>query len=708
MSIRAKNRWRWGFFSSLSCVFILFCSLAAALSGALWASQQKGIQVVVADLSGRQVDLYEASYALLIGVSDYTAGWPDLGSIGGELDQVEAALKKQGFVVIRVMNPDSDQLARAFEDFINGYGFDRNNRLLFFFSGHGHTRDSGEKGYLVPADAPNPNRDEKGFLRKALPMNQILAWSRKIEAKHALFLFDSCFSGTVFKAKDLPATPPHISRATALPVRQYITAGDAGETVPAGSVFTPAFIDALEYGWGDLNKDGYVSGSELGLYLQEKVPRHARQTPQWGKISDYKLARGDFIFKLASSGATVSVPVPSRKTTLSVTANVTGARVLVDGRYVGETPLKDATVASGARRLRVEAGEGYDAYERTIEVEPGRAVSLWVDLSRSGPRKARLYVETTPREARVRILNIGPVFSQGMELDPGRYHVEASAEGHEKEDRWVDLSSGEDETLHIRLAPVAQATTGKKLTNSLGMEFVYIPPGSFMMGSPVNEDGRDNDETQHRVTLSRGYYMQTMEVTQGQWERVMGSNPSHFKNCGKNCPVEKVSWEDCQEFIGKLNRMEGTGKYRLPTEAEWEYAARAGSQTRFFWGDDAECKKMMYENDVGSSEDKCVAYVRSRGLSADSTAPVSSYPPNDWGLYDMHGNVWEWCQDWKADYPSGSVTDPTGPDSGSARVDRGGGWSSGAGDCRSAGRSRSTPGARGCDLGFRLAFSSGQ
>ena len=240
------------------------------------------------------------------------------------------------------------------------------------------------------------------------------------------------------------------------------------------------------------------------------------------------------------------------------------------------------------------------------------------------------------------------------------------------------------------------------------MDFVYIFPGSFMMGSPSGESGRDSDETQHRVTLSKGYYMQTTEVTQGQWERVMGNNPSKFTNCGDNCPVEQVSWEDCQEFIRKLNGMEGANKYRLPTEAEWEYAARAGSRTRYFWGDDATCSRMMYENDPGSSEDKCVDYFRSRGLTPDSTAPVKRFSPNAWGLYDMHGNVWEWCQDWKGDYPSGSLMDPTGPSSDSYRVFRGGGWYGVARYCRSADRGRYEPGARDDDLGFRVAFSSGQ
>ena len=671
------------------------------------AKQGKGIEVVIADSSGERVGLYEGSYALVIGVSDYTAGWPDLGSVPGELNRVETVLKKQGFKVIRVMDPDSRGLKRAYEDFIGRYGYTSGNRLLFYFSGHGHTRKGGAKGYLVPTDAPNPRRDEQGFLRKALPMNMILAWSRQLEARHALFLFDSCFSGTVFKAKDLPAAPPHISRATALPVRQYITAGDAGETVPARSVFTPAFIDALEYGWGDLNRDGYVSGTELGLYLQEKVPKHSRQNPQYGKIRDYDLARGDFVFQLASSGATVTKPEPSRKTTLSVSANVAGARVLVDGRLVGETPLGDVSVSPGTHRLRVEAA-GYDAYEKRMDVESGRAVSLYVDLSKAGPVKARLFVETTPEDARVRILNIGPAFYPGMDLDPGRYHVEVSADGFETEKRWVSLSAGEDENISIRLEPVkvaapAPAPVSRQpqgaFANNLGMKFVFIKPGSFMMGSALSpsevvsryggeEKYYKNEHPQHRVTLSKGYYLQATEVTQGQWERVMGSKPSRFSNCGSNCPVEKVSWEDCQQFILKLNGMEGTRKYRLPTEAEWEYGARAGTTG-------------AYAGDL----DGMGWYDKNSG---NKTHGVGGKAPNAWGLYDMHGNVYEWCQDWYGDYPSGSVTDPTGPSTGSYRVIRGGCWLDLAGCCRSAIRYRLEPGDRNGGLGFRLAFSPGQ
>ena len=200
------------------------------------------------------------------------------------------------------------------------------------------------------------------------------------------------------------------------------------------------------------------------------------------------------------------------------------------------------------------------------------------------------------------------------------------------------------------------------------------------MGSPASEPGRDDDEKRHEVTLTKGFYLQTTEVTQGQWKRVLGSNPSNFKNCGDDCPVENVSWNDCREFIAELNRMEGGNKYRLPTEAEWEYACRAGSKGPFDRDVDAEA---WYD-----------------GNSGGKTHRAGEKEPNAWGLYDMHGNVWEWCQDWLGDYPSGVVTDPTGPTSGSDRVLRGGGWGGSARYCRSADRVQDCAGHPGQQPGF--------
>ena len=276
----------------LMTVFIIFSPFFSQ------AIQTKGIKMVIKDKSGRKVGLYKGSHALIIGVSRYTAGWPNLESIPGEMDQIKTALMNQGFNVKEILNPTSDQLNNAFEDFIDRYGFDRDSRLIFFFSGHGYTRMKGKKGYIVPSDAPDPRLDEKGFLRKAIPMGQILTWSKEIEAKHALFVFDSCFSGTIFKTKGLPKHPPHISNVTSRPVRQFISAGSAGQEVPARSVFVPSFIRALR-GEGDLDRDGYVTGTEMGMYLHRKVLSYETgQTPQYGKIKDPDLDEGDFVFQL--------------------------------------------------------------------------------------------------------------------------------------------------------------------------------------------------------------------------------------------------------------------------------------------------------------------------------------------------------------------------------------------------------------------------
>ena len=283
------------------CALLLSLLLASNLP-----AKQRGIKVVIKDTSGREVGLYKESHALLIGVSNYIAGWPKLERVPYEIEQVEAVLKKKGFHVVKVMDPTSVALSEVFEDFINKYGFDENNRLLFFFSGHGHTRKRGKKGYLVPIDAPDPRYDDKGFVRKAIGMGQILTWSREIEAKHVLFLFDSCFSGTVFKVKALPKIPPHISDVTSRPVRQFISAGSAGEEVPASSVFTPLFIRAVR-GEGDLDRDGYITGTELGMYLHKKVLSYnTGQHPQYGKIKDPDLDEGDFVFALKSDSRTPS------------------------------------------------------------------------------------------------------------------------------------------------------------------------------------------------------------------------------------------------------------------------------------------------------------------------------------------------------------------------------------------------------------------
>jgi formylglycine-generating enzyme required for sulfatase activity len=247
-------------------------------------------------------------------------------------------------------------------------------------------------------------------------------------------------------------------------------------------------------------------------------------------------------------------------------------------------------------------------------------------------------------------------------------------------------------------APAAVAATRslvvpKELTNSIGMKFRLIEPGTFMMGSPESEAGRGSNERQHQVTLTQPFYMGIYPVTQSEYQQIMGSNPSRFK--GERHPVEKVSWEDATEFIKKLNGLleeRTAGRfYRLPTESEWEYACRAGSSTAYCCGD---------------GEARLGEYAWYYGNSGRKTHPVGQKAANAWGFYDMHGNVWEWCSDWYGDYPSGSVMDPTGASTGSFRVYRGGCWYFVAAYCRSAFRNGLGPSFRYDFLGFRLALSS--
>ncbi len=246
-----------------------------------------------------------------------------------------------------------------------------------------------------------------------------------------------------------------------------------------------------------------------------------------------------------------------------------------------------------------------------------------------------------------------------------------------------EAMAGLEKAQQIMAAP----TPGQTYTNTLEMKFVYIPPGTFTRGS-TDKEGAKPDETPHSVTLTKGFWMQTMEVTQKQWQALMVKNPSRFSGCD-NCPVENVSWHDVQEFIQRLNVRDGK-TYRLPTEAEWEYAARAKSQSRHHFGDD----------DASLGHYACYD-ANARG----KTCPVGQKLPNAWGLHDMLGNVWEWCQDWYGNYPSDGVTNPTGPSVGSARVFRGGAWNALPRNCRSATRSSGRPGNRNDLVGFRLVLS---
>ena len=263
--------------------------------------------------------------------------------------------------------------------------------------------------------------------------------------------------------------------------------------------------------------------------------------------------------------------------------------------------------------------------------------------------------------------------------------------------------------LGVSLAtePAAQP---KEITNSIGMKLALIPAGKFLMGSPKDEKERGPDEEQHEVSITKPFYLGVYEVTQAEYEKVMGNNPSWFspkgdgkdkvKDMDTSCfPVENVSWGDVVAFCKKLSESPEERKvgrvYRLPTEAEWEYACRAGTKTAFHYGDSLSSKQANFDGDFpyGGAD---------KGPDLERTTKVGSYQPNAYGLYDMHGNVWQWCQDWYTKKPLGGK-DPVVTTAASYRVIRGGSWHDVGGRCRSAFRFWNYPGLRYFNLGFRVA-----
>ncbi len=243
--------------------------------------------------------------------------------------------------------------------------------------------------------------------------------------------------------------------------------------------------------------------------------------------------------------------------------------------------------------------------------------------------------------------------------------------------------------------PQPQRPAGTLVANALGMKFAWIPPGRFRMGSPPDEPQRRDDETLHWVTLTKGFWLGIYPVTQAQWQAVMHDNPSRFE--GDDLPVEQIAWRDAAAFCRALGKQDGR-TYRLPTEAEWEYACRAGTTTTFHFGDAISTDLANYDGTHSYPGGK-------RGLYRKETTPGGRFPSNGWVLFDMHGNVREWCQDWYAgSHPSEDITDPQGGESGGFRVLRGGSWRDHPAECRAAARHPRGPAIRDDNVGCRVVL----
>ena len=521
-------------------------------------------------------------------------------------------------------------------------------------------------------------------------------------------VFDSCFSGALFTlVRDRPS--PYIEEMISHPVRSFITAGDKDEKVPDRSVFKDVFIQGIKDRFADYNKDGYVTGDELGNYLQEKVVNYSnkRQHPQRGKINDPNLDKGDFVF-LAGGKIQWEKSAPEVKDgRISVTSVPSSGKLYLDGAYSGETP-QEISLSPGAHEIVVEK-RGYKTQRETVQIRAGKDINVKILLEAVG---GTVVVKSEPSPAKVYLDGklIGETPDAIADLKPLRYNIAVKKEGYKDWSKTVELGSGEEVTIVAGLVKVqeevktvSKSSIGKPITEGAavpkaddtwkdpitGMEFVWAPGGSFEMGDLFG-DG-DDDEKPIRTVQLDGFWLGKYEVTQGEWEKIMGSNPSHFKK-GDNYPLETVSWNDAQEFIKELNsRHNGRYAFRLPSEAEWEYAARSGGKK---------------EKWPGTNDESLLGkYVWSSKNSEGSTHPVGKKKPNGLGLYDMSGNVWEWCKDvYVSDYSKVGTDNPIYRGTGGSRVLRGASWDhNDPRRFRGGDRFNGDPEARYLSYGFRVS-----
>ncbi len=613
-------------------IAILCVSLYFINASGFFAQAQRGMKTVVRTKTGQDILSYSESYALIVGNGAYTNGWDPLEGTLKDVKEVAAALEKHGFNVTLRTDLKKADFDTVFEAFIRN-GEDKDSRLLFYYAGHGHTETlrTGEKlGYLVMVDSPRPTTTGKIDGSKNVDMESLATQAKRIDALHVLYMFDSCFSGSILNARNIPQ-PPAIQDSVKYPVRQFITAGRADEPVPDYSRFKRAFLDLLEGKVEEPIPDGYITGEELGLYLKNAVSKYnPAQNPQYGKINDPNLNKGDFVFvvqqgkiKLTGTFAVThtwalgSKPLSPSETTaaLSLQSEPSGATVYINDIRVGRTPLTK-----------------YEIGARGQEDKP-----FTVRLEHDGYNSEELTLNASQPDARPEIL-------------------------------------GRD-----------------------GGKMVLIPAGEFQMGS----NNGDSDEKPVHTVYVDAFYMDIYEVTVGQYKRFVretGHRAPNWNDVSAYSPTDRhpiinVSWYDAMAYA------QWAGK-RLPTEAEWEKAARGGLVgQKYPWGNSIDSSKTNYIQKV------------------EGTTPVGSYPPNGYGLYDMAGNVWEWCLDAydKDSYKNSPRRNPiAGADSithitnnftnvKNSRVLRGGSWDSLPGLLRAAKRVRDNPSRPYYNLGFRCA-----
>ncbi len=685
--------------------------------------------------------------ALIIGIDTYLDPTiPTLTTAAEDAQVIAGVLEKEyGFKTTLLLNKQATKgnLYKALRKLVADSK--DTDSVLIYYAGHGDLDKVYNDGWWIPTDAV------AGDPMSYLDNGQVQKAMRSMNARHVLLISDSCYSGTLFG--DTRSIPPVINDKYYLGLysdrsRWGLTSGNREPVSDLGSgkhsIFAGQLIKELKR-----TDRSFFTIRDIYTRIAPIIANNSEQHPICRPMRGVGDQGGEFVFVRVAGGKAVTnaplpgtvgvqdAPLPAIKVgMLTVRTQPKQATVYINGVSEGLAPVQIENLDPGTVSLEARKA-GYLTQREKARIRANRRTEVLLIMEAEPIPPGRLFIRPSPQNAKIRILNIAPHYNEGIELPPGRYHIEVSHKEFKTGRKWIDLRSGEDLVVEFelnkifhKLAPPKEIIKEKVVIKKVfvevpvevrvevpvpvpaekdkpigptlgttwqepttGMEFVWIEGGCFTMGSPSSEQGRDSDEQQHEVCVD-GFYLGSKEVTQQQWLKVMAKNPSKFKE-DNELPVEQVSWKKIQKFLREISNDDYT--FQLPTEAEWEYAARAGTDTPFYYGESISSEEVNYDGNHPYGDAPAGDYPR-------RTTPVGSYPPNAWGLYDMHGNVWEWVRDWYGEdyYASSPRTNPTGAAASWNRVIRGGGWYSYGKGCRSANRDWNGANDHAANLGFRV------
>jgi formylglycine-generating enzyme len=585
-------------------------------------------------------------YAVLIGNSQFPdepdkSKLPDLHCPEKDVDGLAVVLADSNrgeFTVSALKNHASHQVLLQVQRMVKQAQAD--DLLLIYYSGHGKPNGVNEL-HLTTQDTVLEVLEAT-----AVSVHRIYDIIATGKCKKVVIILDCCYSGAArhgFKG-DIDSQLQQLNKGRGSYLVTASTELQVAHETEDYSLFTKHLIAGLATGEADKDGDGFIDMDELYDYIYSKVKT---ENPKQEPTRDVGDQRGKVI--IAKSGK------DSRK------ERAEKLRLLLlefEKQHEDISEIKTVAVAI-ARKSFSELSSIEKQQDELLSQLLAEKLKL-ISFIRAWER-----IGLIPSNDQLIISSAKPI-NKPIELNDNRY-------GEDQYGRYFDLT-----------------------VNNVTQRFRLIKAGSFLMGSPLTEPERSDDEIQHKVILTQDYWLADTACTQALWLAVMANNPARFSD-NLNNPVEQVSWNDVQAFLTKLNQQIPNINARLPTESEWEYACRAGMTTPFFFGNNITPEQVNYNGDNPYNNGK-------KGLYRKKTIPVKSLPPNNWGLYEMHGNVWEWCADWYGAYTNKALTNPKGAKKGEYRVLRGGSWIFNARYARSADRDFSTPVPRFYSEGFRFAL----